>query len=233
MKVGEVRREASGGFERLAATVTWEESARPPQEIFFQVPGRFADAISPGADAFALAAAIPAALHGERRLRLAGSVCPRLRDGVIASQRLLRSWYGGAVAPVTIEADDGFRAQPAPGSRRAALFLSGGLDSLFALEANRADFPRDHPASFADAIFVNGFGFHPRDEARAADVRARSRRAAESVAETEKLELIEVETNLRDLEPDSPEPGSGRFSPPPRTRSARASARRRRRPTST
>jgi hypothetical protein len=202
MKVGEVRREASGGFERLAATVSWEESARPDQEIFFRVPGRFADALSPGSDAFALAAAIPAALHGERRLRVAGSVCPRLRDGIVGIHRLLRSWYGEAVSSMAIEVDGDFRPGVPAASRRAAVFLSGGLDSLFALEANRADFPRDHPASFADAIFVNGFAFHPRDEARAADVRARSRRAAERIAAARGLELIEVETNVRDLEPD-------------------------------
>ena len=202
MRVAPVRRQASGGFERLVASVSWEDSSRPDQEIFFEVPRPFADAFSPNADAFALAASIPAALHGERRLRVAGSVCPRLREGIVASQRLLRSWYGGAVAPVEIEADGGFRSPPDLPPRRAALFLSGGLDSLFALAANRADYPRDHPASLEDAIFVDGFAFHPRTEARAADVLARSRRAAKRIADTAELDLIEVGTNLRDLEPD-------------------------------
>lgn len=202
MRISAIRRETSDDGESLAATVSWEDTDRPDQEIFFRVPPGFGEAFPACGDAFMLAAAIPAAIGRERRLRMAGAVCPRLRDGIVAIRRLLRGWFGDRIGTPVLEAEGGFRSPATPPAPRAAVFLSGGIDSLFALAANREDFPVGHPAAFRDAIFVNGFAFYPRDEAQAADVRLRSRRSVERIAGWAGIDVIEVETNLRELEPD-------------------------------
>ena len=42
-------------------------------------------------------------------------------------------------------------------SRRAALFMSGGIDSLSALRINRKMYPETHPGFIKDCLLVHGF----------------------------------------------------------------------------
>lgn len=58
---------------------------------------------SHSAHPFLVAAAIPAMKHGERRIHVAGAVCPMLRNGLETNMQRLRQWYGPERRPVTIE----------------------------------------------------------------------------------------------------------------------------------
>ncbi len=202
MKITDVRIESCPRGARVAARVGWEDSDRPALDIYFETAAEFAAGLSPDSEAFAIGCAIPALSHGERRLSIEGSICPRLREGLASAGALLRGWYGTSVADLAIEPKEGFRPHRSVDPPRTAMFLSGGIDSLFTLVANRSDFPSDHPCRVRDAIVVRGFSFFPSDTERASDVWRRTRRAVERIARADELVPILVDTNLRELEPD-------------------------------
>ena len=196
MKIGEIRMEGSGGAIRAAADVTWEDSDRPTREIFFEIesPGELR---TPSPDAFLAALAVPALHGGERRIAVHGTVCPRMRDGVVGVCRLLRSWHAELGAAPAIEPSGGFRAPwPAPAGQ-TGLFLSGGVDSLYTLAENRRDYPAAHPRAMRHAIFVRGLMMPfegTRDMVEDIDRRALPRVAR--LAAAAGLMLSTVRTNL-------------------------------------
>jgi hypothetical protein len=153
-----------------------------------------------------LLGALAAFHHGERRVRVEGRLCPRLRDGLRTALRTLRTWYPHRFpdSEPEIEAGQGFAAlRPPP--PRAALFLSGGIDSLFALARNRESFPAEHPAAHRDAVFIVGFGTQGGNQAteRHENVRARQRSAVEAVAKIARLDLLVVRSNVEVLGEDN------------------------------
>jgi len=202
VKISAISRESAATGERVAADIVWEDCDRPARRIFFEVPAEFGDGLSTDPESFAVGCAVPAMSHGERRLAIEGSLCPKVRDGLSGAGALLRGWYGERISTISIEPSEGFRARPPAASARSALFLSGGLDSLYALASNRADFPPDHPASFRDALVVRGFSFFPPDTPQASDVWRRSSAASRAVASAAGASPIPITTNLREIEPD-------------------------------
>ena len=191
---------------RISARFAWEDSGRPAETIAFEVEGNAAEFADPTPETFMLVGALAAFHHGERRVRVEGRLCPRLREGLRTALRTLRTWYpdrlGGSEPE--IEAGHGFAAlRPPP--PRAALFLSGGIDSLFALARNRESFPAGHPAALRDAIFIVGFGTLGGNEATARheNVRARQRSAVEAIAKIAGLDLLVVRSNVEVLGEDN------------------------------
>jgi hypothetical protein len=181
--------------------VTWEDTDRPPLDVFFEVDSRIAPELEPDANALLLAGILPAFRNGERRLRIDGDVCPLLCEGLETAMTLQRSWYGGSRRTVVIEAA-GRRASPRR-SARAGLFLTGGVDSVHALWWNRGAFPSEHPAAFRDAVTVEGLSFpEATPSARNQDVTRRQGAAVAAVASESGLEVVGVRTNIRLLEPD-------------------------------
>lgn len=201
MRIGPVRADADGATVRAEANVVWEDSDRGAVTLSFEVvrSGRPAP-IDP--NAFLAAAAIPALRHGERRIAVDGSVCPRLRDGLEAAGALLGSWYGRRPVPA-IEPSGGFVAPRPPSPPRAATFLSGGLDSTWGVWWNRRYVPADHPRAFREALRIRHL-MYPVDSApdRRAHIERRSRNAAEAIARDAGLDLVEVGTNATRLEDD-------------------------------
>ena len=120
-----------------------------------------------------------------------GSLCPRLRDGLRTALRTLRTWYPPNVEEPKVEATGGFRVLPqvAP---QAALFLSGGSDSLCALRTNRQNYPPNHPLSFRVAIFVPTFGMRLEafSSPRVVDLLSRQKRAIGEIARRTRLRVI-------------------------------------------
>ncbi|MGH9440754.1 MAG: hypothetical protein ACRD16_00605 [Thermoanaerobaculia bacterium] len=157
MRIGEFRREIVGPVVRLAATIEWEDCGFTAEELCFEVEGADPGEVVASPETLAVRAALAALHQKERRVLVEGALCPRLRDGLRAALRTVKGWYSlGHEAPV-IEASRGFRALTPP-SPHAALFLSGGADSLFVLQSNRAAYPPDHPSSFRTAVFEPNFG---------------------------------------------------------------------------
>ena len=201
MRIGRIRTEVDGANSRAEAEIVWEDSDRAALTLFFEV-ARPAGAAPIDANAFLAAAAVPAIRGGERRIAIDGAVCPRLRDGVETAAGLLRSWYGGVATPA-IEPSAGFSAPRPSSPARSGVFLSGGLDSVYAVWWNRRNLPIDHPRAFREALRIRQFMF-PADPGpeRRAHVEVRSARAVDAIARAAGLEVREVSTNALRLEED-------------------------------
>jgi hypothetical protein len=203
MRVTDIRKEDAGDGVRLAARFVWEDAGLPPEEVAFEVGGGAAEDAVATPEAFGILGALAAVHVNERRLRIEESLCPQLAEGLRTAVRLLRAWYAPGVPAPTIEASRGFRSVP-PATARAALFLSGGVDSLFVLQRNRENYPADHPASFRDAIWVRGFGARGGHgtSPHAVNLRERQRRCLRGVTEAVGLRLIVVRGSVEILAED-------------------------------
>jgi ferredoxin len=188
----------------VAAEVAWEDLERPEQTLYFEAPAPFARDLDPSPDSFVLASLPFAVWLGERRLRVEGSICTRLRDGLQAAIEIYALWYDRC-GPLRIEPEGGFVPVWPRSKPRTACFLSGGVDGLAALRANRLDYPRDHPDSIRDCLLLfgaNNYEFDaagPVAERLAAFERLEGRLAG--LAESEAFELIPIHTNARLLCP--------------------------------
>jgi hypothetical protein len=92
---------------------------------------------------------------------------------------------------------------PAPPARVSATTISGGVDSLATIRANRLDVPPDHPRSVRDAFFVLGMNTFDLaagspDPARARDFAARLERWG-PLAREARLRVVPVVSNVRSL----------------------------------
>ena len=202
MRIEGFRSRATDRGTRTEAIVAWEDAPRRPAELFFEVSGAGAlDAAD--ANAFVAAVAVPAIRNGERRISVAGSVCPRLRDGVAAAAGLFRAWYRVPFPAPVVEPDGGFVAPRARSPRLAGIFASGGVDSSFSIRRNRRDLPPGHPRSYRRAIRVRDLAF-PFDAApeRKSHIEARSSRAVSAVAAAADLDVTEIATNAAGVEPE-------------------------------
>lgn len=226
MRIDNLAWTVGGDERRLSATVAWEDREFPTQELSFAIgplaASRTDAASAPdpppdplgcaegrgaegrGADAL-LAACFPlAAAHGEARVRIAGLPCPMLVEGLRTAHAWWSSW-GGMPAPAPrIETAAGRRPTAAEGPRRAAAFLSGGVDGLHMLLRNRRLYGPDDPAYIRDVLFVHGFdiGKRARDP-ETARYRAALERLAPVAAETG-VSIVPCRTNLRHL-PSKPD----------------------------
>jgi hypothetical protein len=194
MQITGLSAERTASGLRLSGRFRAEESG-VVEQVDFDVEGDAAELADPAPEAFALIGALAALRAGERRVRIEGKLCPRFRDDTRLALRLLHTWYGNP-EPV-LEATAGFAAREPP-SPRAGLFLSGGVDSVSALRANRLSFSPDHPSAFRDALFVVGYGLQGDQATRPGleELRARQRRSSEAIAQIAGLRFIEVESKV-------------------------------------
>ena len=107
-----------------------------------------------------------------------------------------RYWFGLDERAATLEARPRSRDGREGASRNAALFFSGGLDSLAALRANRLQFPERHPGSLKDGIIVYGLEVEDEEPFRLV------LQALNELAAAAQVALIPVSSNLRALNPD-------------------------------
>ncbi|MBA2490445.1 MAG: hypothetical protein H0V34_01650 [Gammaproteobacteria bacterium] len=196
MRIENFTAEVKDDKKRVAATVTWEDTDKSAQDIFFETTVAFADGLSNNPHAFLVACIIPALRHGERRIAIDAEICPELRNGLITAMSLLRHWYKPERRLVTIEAQTRYR-MPIPRTKeRAGVFLSGGIDSLASLRANRLDFPLEHRGSFKDGLLIHGI-----EKGKQLEFFEQARSSlSQIVREDGQLDLIPVYTNIRLLD---------------------------------
>ena len=203
MRISALRRERSNGRARVAADVVWEDADRPSRTVCFETDEGLADALSPSPDAFVTGCIVPAARHGERRIRVEGAVCPELREGLRGALTVLASWRAAPRPEIAIEASEGFRPPPRRNPPRAAAFFSGGVDSLFTLRMNLLEIPREHPASIRDGILILGHDFGLPDSSPLEFERFDRRVASLSgLARECGIDLVPMRFNLRELDDD-------------------------------
>jgi hypothetical protein len=202
MRISQIRKERRDGSTAILARVEWEESERPAREIFIQFADPFGDDLEPSSNAFFAAAYQPALRHGERRIRIEGSICPRLRDGLSEGAAMVDQWFDRPRRRIVIEPERGFEAPRPAATPRAAGCLSGGVDSSYLFFSNQRDFPPEHPERIRDALFVESWDF-PGEEFSARAL-GYSRRVAERLAAIHAengVRLVLVRSNVRSLEP--------------------------------
>jgi hypothetical protein len=205
MRIERLREERAGEWHRVAADVIWEDRDAPTQTLAIETTDQFARDLEPGPDAFLLALLPLAQWLGEKRVSIEGRVCCRLRDGLGAAVQLFAHWYERCRS-VSIEPTRGFAPTIARGEPRAACFMSGGIDALSLLRANRLEYTAEHPSFLRDGILLFGLNSFDADAAgpkadRLAAFEAHVRRMT-SFAETVHLTLTPVRTNIRALYPD-------------------------------
>lgn len=201
MRIEQFQSSTSNNRARVSAQVTWEDNAQAPLELFFETESRFADGLGSDLNAFLVAALVPALWAGEKRIHVAGKICPQLLENLENAIALLLHWHHDFRPPIRIETGGSAAAQTSA-PRHAGVFLSGGLDSLFTLRDNRLRYPPEHPLSIRYGILVHGFdmGYKPGQDDLA--VFDHAREALLSIEEESGIELVPLLTNLRQLNND-------------------------------
>ena len=185
---------------RASALVSWEDCDRPDQEVFIETEERFAGDISCNPHAFLVGCLLPAMHFGEKRIFMDSEICPFLQEGLQTVMALIKEWSSGAYKPLKIDVKTSTALRPFRENRRAALFLSGGIDSLSALRINKKNYPEQHPGSIKDCLLIHGFDiggvvkrgmkYHVFERAKA---------SLSDVAKDAKITLIPLYTNIRHL----------------------------------
>lgn len=198
MRIEKLRSETQGDRARVAATIVWEDCDCDPQKLLYETTLDFAESLACDPQAFLVGAILPAIQQGEQRIAIDAPICPELRNGLMRAIAWFQKW-SLLDHPISIEARGQVRY---PGSLpvRAGVFLSGGVDSLAVLHANRTDFPTDHPSSYKDCLFVHGFDIGGLAEGGAEEAFHNMALAAvRAVAQDAGAMLIPVYTNVRHL----------------------------------
>ncbi|HEX6210250.1 MAG TPA: hypothetical protein VF136_05710 [Methylomirabilota bacterium] len=206
MKISNLRLETVEGGCRAVADVAWEDSDRPRSQLTFQTTPEWADALEPNPEAFLTACVPVAARHRERRVRVEGAVSPRLRDGLLAASHTMRQWYGTTPPVPAIESDRGFTPGAPAGRARVVSMMSGGVDSLATLRANRLDYPSDHPGAVRECLIIHGLNSRDFGDA-AAERLAQYWRTVDglgAVGRDAQVRLVPLVTNYRTIDPDYP-----------------------------
>jgi hypothetical protein len=200
MKLTNLHMRRNGDLIRAEASVRFEDNAQPARKIFIETETAFADAIFANPHAFAVGCLIPALYFGERRLALDEAICPRLKEGLETVMAIMHHWTGGRFRPLAIEAPLSPSALHRGKKRHAAIFLSGGMDSLAALKRIMDNYAPTHPGYPRDALLVHGFDIGGVVERGAKyHVFERAKAAMAPVAAAAGLTLIPVYTNIRHL----------------------------------
>jgi hypothetical protein len=204
MRIEEIREESVDGRRRVSARLVWESSPRPPDLLYFENHGASDLPVDASPDAFVLACLPLAMARKETRVAVEGSVCTRLRDGLAAAAEIYRGAYRD-FAPLSVEPSHGFRPTTPLPRRHSASFMSGGLDALSVLRANRIDYPAEHPLSIRTCILVYGLNFYdflegrPREE-RIVAFETHVRRL-KALGASAGFDLVPIRTNVRTLYP--------------------------------
>ena len=200
MKIENFRSEKRNGRATVLATVSWEESDRPSQEIFFETDEKFAESISCNPNAFLVACILPAMHHGERRVLVDGGICPELKENLVDVMGWLRHWFEPNYNFPLIEAETISCQENSTSPNKTGFFLSGGIDSLAVLRANRLNYPLMHPGSFKYGLLIHGQNIE-------SDNRLSTFKKAFTdlsvLTKEAQIELIPVYTNIRNMEPSS------------------------------
>ena len=201
MIIDQFRKTSEDGYTSVSASLQWEQRDHTLKTLYFQTDLSFEEDLSPSPEAFLVASFLPAIHFGEKRIRVNGPVCEELLEGLSTAMALFHAWYGDRYRPIPIECcpvrQDSPVCTPRP---RAAVFLSGGVDSLAVLRTNHLRLPIGHSDRFRDGIFIYGHDIGGTARRKSEnEVFARALRRLEKVASEADLTLIPIRTNTRHL----------------------------------
>lgn len=201
------------GFHRLSAWIHWEDSARPPFEMCFEVPEWAELPPERVIDPFVLAAYTRAFDCGERRVAADEPIADGLHNSMRSALAILKHWgrrnFGDKALP---QIEVPVRTPRLACGEEVAAFYSGGVDSTHLLLANHDEFPAgvDGRARHALAIYGLDMGKTERKDQR--PVFSRFLDGALPLINALEMSLVPIYTNQRHLDPRLrwfPELGSG------------------------
>ncbi len=200
MKILDLNQIQDGGRVKATAIVQWEDCDQPERQIFIETTADCASDLTADPHAFLVGCLVPALHFGERRIVLSRRICPTLMEGLQTAMAVLVHWSKGTWRPLSIDAKSLHTPRHRKPNRSAALFLSGGIDSLAALCVNRETHPLDHPGAAKDGFVVHGFDIGGViQRGMKYPVFDRAMEALKPVALDARLNLIPVYTNIRHL----------------------------------
>lgn len=161
-----------------------------PQEIYFK--SKYPIVIS--AEVEATITLLPAMQQGIPKVFLEAELDANFKDGQYTVQNIYKSWHENFTQvnfqhnkatslPVTSSSETKIKPQT---SKRHGMFFSGGMDSFYSF--------LKHHNKITDLIFVHGYDIKLSDY----ELRAKTSAQLHRVAEQNNVNLIEIETNLRD-----------------------------------
>lgn len=200
MRISELKIIESIERIRLTTLVSWEDCDQPEREVYIETEKSFGAYFSLNADAFLVGCLIPAMHFGEKRIILEDAICPYLKEGLETVMAMMQMWSDRRLKPLDIDAPVRSPISPDNRKSRAAMVLSGGIDSLATLRLNQRHYPEGHPSAIRDGFIIHGFDIGGVVErGMKYPVFDRAKQAMEAVAENAGMSLIPVYTNIRHL----------------------------------
>jgi len=201
MKIKNLRIEKKDKRVRSCASVVWEDSDRPSQQIYFDTTEEFSERLLANPNAFLIGGILPALRHGEKRIFVEGEVCPELKDNLRTVMEWLRLWYHTPDQKlIRIESKVQTSAKDIKLSQRVGMFFSGGVDSLGTLRANHLNYSPEHPGFIKDGLMIYGQNIESNTDP---DTFEKAVSNLSNVAADAGLDLIPVYTNVRSLDEDT------------------------------
>ncbi|MBD2567390.1 hypothetical protein [Anabaena lutea] len=157
MKISNFRSEQEGNLFKVAATIVWEDRDRSPQDIYIATTQEFAKDLSCNPHSFLVACIMVAFYYGEKRIYIDAEICPQLIENLNTATALVKHWYKSDRSRLKIEAKIKTSIETPTTDDRAAIFFTGGIDTLATLRLNRTNYPLTHPGSIKDGLFIYGF----------------------------------------------------------------------------
>lgn len=153
------------------------------QEMYFEVEEKFCESLATDASPF-LAAMLPIAMFRKENIEIDGEVSTRFKDNVPDIIQAVDTWnLGFSPISVAIKASK----KDSKKSAHVGCFFSGGADSFYTYLRNKK--------KIDSLIFVHGFDIKVANKSLYDLVE----KNISTIAETERVRLIMVKTNLRDI----------------------------------
>jgi hypothetical protein len=202
MKVSDFTFKQEAGTVRAEATFTWEDIDRPPFTLFVQTPAAFGDLLFPDPNSFLRAGLLNAWHYGEKRIQVAGSLCPALVNNLEGVFLLLKRWYPQDFGDKpALEAAEGFKPLLPFNDNTVSLF-SGGVDSVCLLRSNRLTYPQGHPNYINTVLSVEFSRTPAASEGEFSQQVGGRLTATRPILEDAGVSAIPVITNIWWLNPD-------------------------------
>lgn len=190
MVIDDIRSAATGAGRAVECRIAFEGGGRAAHDIFVRTDAPHTLSEDPGG--FLLGAFLPAWIAGERRVRVAGAVCPRLAANLTIAASLVRGWFTDLPPAPRIECDYEYRIA----ANKAALFLSGGVDSLAMVRSLVDLHPPGHPDRPTAAIVADYQHVGGLDRAETDARFARSFAASRGICADVGLDVVPLRSNL-------------------------------------
>ncbi|MFO6423505.1 hypothetical protein [Motilimonas sp. KMU-193] len=195
MLISQLEKTTDADFCQLTAKVQFEQQSKA-YHVYFRVPLACQHHVRLCYEPFLFALLPIALVTQEQRLHIDGALCPDSLANATSMLKLYQLWYGHDTLP-TLSALSYQVLLPAPA--KAALFLSGGVDSMANFCRSVQIYPAQHPRRFSHAFFVYGMDLGDPNKPAAHQTYQDTVTALTELVQQHGCDLVPVSTNVRQL----------------------------------